>query len=190
MTDKTILKDGVMNFFFKKDECNSLSNFWKCKLIISHDNEEREYDSGESCFHGEKFILIGKLCKDEIRKQQLIEYGLRFLIDVCKKDGNVVKKMGRGFILTSEELDLWNILSISVQIEICRYKFENYEVVREDLNKSKGKILVHPALRCSEDKLQYRLWEGKGIVVDGKIKIIGNNMLGNLWMELRDDETH
>ena len=63
---------------------------------------------------------------------------------------------------------------------------ENYEVVREDLQKSKGKILVHPALRCSEDKLQYRLWEGKGIVDDGEIKIIGKNMLGNLWMKLRE----
>jgi predicted NAD-dependent protein-ADP-ribosyltransferase YbiA (DUF1768 family) len=186
MSNATMVKKGVLNFFFKKEECNSLSNFWKSKIIISHNNEVREYDSGESCFHGEKFIRIGKLCKDDIRKQQLIEYGKRFLLDVCTKDGNVVKKMGRGFVLTSNELELWNILSISVQEEICKYKFENYEVVREDLQKSKGKILVHPALRCSEDKLEYRLWEGKGIVVDGKIKIIGKNMLGNLWMKLRD----
>jgi hypothetical protein len=140
-------------------------------------------------FSWEKFTRLGKLCKDETRKKELLEYGLKFLLDACVKDGIVVKKMGRGFILTSEELELWKILGVNVQREICKYKFENYELVREDLNKSKGKILVHPALRCSEDKLQYRLWEGKGIVVDGKIKIIGHNMLGNLWMELRDD-TH
>ena len=186
MTDASILKLGVLNFFFKKEECKSLSNFWKSKIIISNNNEVREYDSGESCFHGEKFIRIGKLCKDDIRRQHLIKYGKSFLIDVCAKDGTLVKKMARGFVLTSNELELWNILSISVQEEICKYKFENYEVVREDLQKSKGKILVHPALRCSEDKLQYRLWEGKGIVVDGEIKIVGKNMLGDLWMKLRE----
>ena len=186
MTDASILKHGVMNFFFKKEEGKCLSNFWKGRINISHENEEREYDSGESCFHGEKFIRIGKLCKDETRKNQLIEYGMGFLNDVCKKDGNLVKKMGRGFILTSNELELWNTLSVCVQEEICKYKFENYLAVRDELQKSKGKILVHPALRCSENKLQYRLWEGKGIVVDGEIKIIGKNMLGNLWMKLRD----
>jgi hypothetical protein len=31
------------------------------------------------------------------------------------------------------------------------------------------------------------LWEGKGIVCDGKIEVIGGNMLGNLWMELRKE---
>ena len=186
MTDASILKHGVMNFFFKKEEGKCLSNFWKGRINISHENEEREYDSGESCFHGEKFIRIGKLCKDETRKNQLIEYGMGFLNDVCKKDGNLVKKMGRWFILTSNELELWNTLSVCVQEEICKYKFEKYLAVRDVLQKSKGKILVHPALRCSEDKLQYRLWEGKGIVIDGKIKIIGKNLLGNMWMKLRD----
>lgn len=115
MTDASILKHGVLNFFFKKEEAKCLSNFWKSKIIISNDNEYREYDSGESCFHGEKFIRMGKLCSDDIRKQRLIEYGKRFLIDVCTKDGNIVKKMGRSLILTSNELELWNILCISVQ---------------------------------------------------------------------------
>jgi predicted NAD-dependent protein-ADP-ribosyltransferase YbiA (DUF1768 family) len=186
MTDASILKHGVLNFFFKKEEAMCLSNFWKSNIIISHENEEREYDSGESCFHGEKFTRLGMLCTDETRKQQLLEYGNRLLIDVCTKDGNVVKKMRRALILTSKELELWNGLSISVQEEICKYKFENYRGVRDELQKSKGKILVHPALRCGLDKLHYRLWEGKGIVVDGKIKIIGKNMLGNLWMKLRE----
>jgi hypothetical protein len=30
------------------------------------------------------------------------------------------------------------------------------------------------------------LWEGKGVVCDGKIEVIGGNMLGKLWMELRN----
>lgn len=78
--------------------------------------------------------------------------------------------------------------SISVQTEICRYKFDNYEDVGNDLCKSKGMILIHPAMRCSEEKVKSRLWEGKGIVVDGKIEVIGMNMLEKLWMKLREEK--
>ena len=94
--------------------------------------------------------------------------------------------MGRKFILSKEELELWYRLSIDVQIDICNYKYDNYEEVKEELVKSKGKVLIHPAMRCSEEKVKTRLWEGKGIVVDKKIEVIGKNMLGNLWMKLRD----
>ena len=81
---------------------------------------------------------------------------------------------------------MWYGLSIGVQMEICKYKFENYEEVREELVKSRGRVLIHPAMRCSEEKVRTRLWDGKGIVVDGKIEVIGRNMLGNLWMEWRE----
>ena len=163
----------IMNFFYKKEECRSLSNFWECE------------DSGECCFHGEKFTRVGRLCEDANRKNELLEYGNIFLKGNCEKDGGIVKKMGRKFILSKDELELWYNLSVEVQREICKYKFENYEEVRNDLCKSMGKVLIHPAMRCSEEKVKGRLWEGKGIVVDGKIEVIGRNMLGKLWMELR-----
>ena len=73
-----------------------------------------------------------------------------------------------------------------MQIEICKYKYDHYNIVREDLHKSRGNILIHPAMRCSDEKVKDRLWEGRAIVVDGKQMIIGQNMLGKLWMELRD----
>jgi predicted NAD-dependent protein-ADP-ribosyltransferase YbiA (DUF1768 family) len=187
MSDKKVLMKGVMNFFFKKEEGKCLSNFWECVVRIEDGDEVREYNSGESCFHGEKFVRIGKMCEDEKRKRDLLEYGSRFLRGVCEKDGGVVKKMGRKFLLSKEELELWYRLSVDVQIEICKYKYENYEEVREELVKSKGKVLVHPAMRCSEEKVKTRLWEGKGVVVDGKIEVLGRNMLGNLWMNLRDE---
>jgi predicted NAD-dependent protein-ADP-ribosyltransferase YbiA (DUF1768 family) len=187
MSDKKILEKGVMNFFFKKEECRSLSNFWKCLVVIHDENGEcREYDSGESCFHGEKFIAVSRFTHDENRKKMLLDYAKKFLKIVCEKEGSVVKKMGRQFTLSKEELDIWQNESIYVQMKICKYKLENYEEVMIDLNKSKSKILIHPAMRCSEEKVRTRLWEGKGIIVDGKIEVIGQNMLGNLWMELRE----
>jgi predicted NAD-dependent protein-ADP-ribosyltransferase YbiA (DUF1768 family) len=163
MNSKKILTEGVMNFFFKKEEGRCLSNFWECLVSIQDGEEIREYDSGESCFHGEKFVRIGKL----------MEYGSRFLRGVCVKDGGLIKKMGRKFILSKEELELWYRLSVDVQIEICKYKYDNYKEVKEELVRSKGRVLIHPAMRCSEEKVKSRLWEGKGVVVDGKIEVIG-----------------
>jgi predicted NAD-dependent protein-ADP-ribosyltransferase YbiA (DUF1768 family) len=186
MSNNKLLSEGVMNFFFKKKEGMSLSNFWECNIQIKDGDEIREYDSGESCFHGEKFIRIGKLCKDENRKNDLLEYGVRFLSGVCDKNGSVVKRMGRKFILDHHELKLWNVISIEVQIEICNYKLENYEEVRDELYQSRDRILIHPAMRCNEEKVKNKLWEGKGIIVDGKIEVIGMNMLGKLWMNLRE----
>ena len=186
ISDKKLLMEGVMNFFFKKEEGRCLSNFWECVIKIEDGDEVREYDSGESCFHGEKFVRVGKLCENGNRKMELLKYGSRFLRGVCEKDGGVIKKMGRKIILDKDELNLWYKLSIKVQKEICKYKYENYEEVREVLEISKGKLLIHPAMRCSEEKVKNRLWEGKGVVVDGKIEVIGGNMLGNLWMEIRD----
>ena len=97
MSDKKILKQRVMNFFFKKEEGRSLSNFWKCIVRIEDGEEVREYDSGESCFHGEKFVRVGKLCNDEKRRNELLEYGNKFLRGVCDKDGGLIKKMGRNY---------------------------------------------------------------------------------------------
>lgn len=104
------------------------------------------------------------------------------------KTGAIVKKMGgkRGLLLGSEELKYWDRKSIEVQYEICSWKIEYYDEVRGDLLKSRGKILIHPAMRCSEEKLEKtRIWEGKAVVRDGKIVVLGKNKLGNIWMELR-----
>jgi hypothetical protein len=59
------------------------------------------------------------------------------------------------------------------------------EEVRQDLLKSGTKILIHPALRCSVEKLSSRVWEGRGTLVDGTV--VGKNQLGNLWMKLRQN---
>jgi predicted NAD-dependent protein-ADP-ribosyltransferase YbiA (DUF1768 family) len=92
----------------------------------------------------------------------------------------------KGLLLTPEELNLWDEISIEVQIEICAYKFNTYEEVREDLIKSGNKILIHPALRTSEENVKKRIWEGKAIIKDRQIQILGKNRLGNIWMDVRD----
>jgi len=186
---KKILSDNVVNFFGKKEEYKSLSNFWIGDVYIfdHYDGLVFSYESGEHCFHGEKYRRVGALCKNEDRKRQLLEYSSKFMKPSYKSPSEV-KKMGgkRGLLLTNEELKLWSSISIDVQKEICDWKFENYEEVRNDLIKSGSKILVHPAMRCSEDKLKDRIWEGKAVVdSNGRIKVLGGNLLGKIWMDLR-----
>jgi predicted NAD-dependent protein-ADP-ribosyltransferase YbiA (DUF1768 family) len=188
MTEQQILLDGAVNFFSGKKEYRSLSNFWEGDIIIAAGDKQRIYESGEHCFHGEKYIRLGELCEEENRKNVLLGYGNTFLKPSPYKTGAIVKKMGgkKGLLLNSVELKLWANIGIEVQNKICRWKFDNYEVVRQDLLKSGNKILIHPAMRCSREKLENStLWEGRGVVVDGKIVVLGKNLLGNIWMDVR-----
>jgi len=188
MTEQNILSNGVINFFSRKKEYRSLSNFWENDIIIIDGGEKRIYESGEHCFHGEKYIRLGLLCEDETRKNVLLDYGSTFMKPSQYKNGAFAKKMGgkKGLMLNSIELKLWTGISIGVQHQICMWKVNNYEEVKKDLLKSGNKILIHPAMRCSQEKLENsRTWEGKGIVVDGKIVVLGKNLLGNIWMEYR-----
>jgi predicted NAD-dependent protein-ADP-ribosyltransferase YbiA (DUF1768 family) len=69
MTDKKVLDNGIVNFYSGKKEYNSLSNFWKGDVVVSG----VEYESGEHCFHGQKYTIIGQHCMDETRKLELLE---------------------------------------------------------------------------------------------------------------------
>jgi len=189
MENKKLLENGVINFFYKKEQYRSLSNFSEYDVIINDVIKDRVYESGEHCFHGEKYTQLGNLCKDENRKKMLLEYGNKFIKPCLYKKGADVKRMGgkhATLLLNKKEINLWYEISIDVQQKICKYKYDTYKEIKNDLLKSKDKILVHPALRCSEENLKNKIWEGKGIIVDGNIVILGQNRLGNIWMNIRN----
>jgi predicted NAD-dependent protein-ADP-ribosyltransferase YbiA (DUF1768 family) len=183
--DLALLKQGVVNFFSAKDAFRSLSNFWECEVVV----DGRVYESGEHAYHGEKYTRLGALCKGPTRQRALLDHGSAFLRPSPYKTGAIAKRMGgkRGLLLSGVEMGQWESLSMDVQLEICRWKLQHHAMVRADLLSSKGKILIHPALRCSEAKLASRIWEGKGVVQDGRIVVLGRNELGRMWMQLRDD---
>ena len=187
MSDKKILKENVINFYFKKKEYQSLSNFYECDITINN----RTYQTGEHCFHGEKFICIADHCEDNDRKNKLLEHSKIFLKPASFITGAQAKSKGgkKGFLLNEKELELWTNYSIEIQKQICKYKLENYEIVSQDLLNSGNKILIHPAFRVNEEKVKKANWEGKGIVKDNKVNVLGQNMLGKLWMELRNKIT-
>lgn len=182
---------NMITFFDKKKEFRCLSNFWECKVKVVYNGVEREYDSGELCFHGEKYLRLGELCGDENRKRVLLEYGRKFVSGGEIKSSKDAKSRGgkgkNGLRLNIEELVLWNSISVDVQIEICEFKLENYEEVREHLKKSGNCMLIHPALRCSNEKMIGKIWEGRMVEgEDGKMVVLGGNKLGEIWMSLRE----
>ena len=65
------------------------------------------------------------------------------------------------------------------------YKYKNSQLVRDVLQKTKGKVLIHPAMRMNIKKVPNCLWEGRYIKEENKI--IGRNMLGKIWMDIRDN---
>jgi len=177
-----VMATKVSHFFSGKKEYRSLSNFWEGEVHV----RGREYASGEHCFHGEKYTRLGEV-SDEPRSNELLAYGQTFLKGSSYTPSLAKQKGGKkGLRLTEEELTLWNDLCIQVQREICQWKLNTYEEVREDLRKSGTTILIHPALRCGLDKVKSRLWEGKATIVDGQVVVVGKNMLGVLWMEYRN----
>jgi predicted NAD-dependent protein-ADP-ribosyltransferase YbiA (DUF1768 family) len=179
----------VVTFFSAKKEYRSLSNFWENDIIVENEDKNRIYESGEHCFHGEKYIRLSELSNDENRKNILLNYGKKFIKPSEYKTCKMVKKMGgkKGLVLNSDELEKWALISIIVQRIICKWKFDNYEEVRNDLQKSKDKILIHPAMRCSLEKIENRIWEGRAKIIDNQIIIYGKNLLGNIWMEYRNN---
>ena len=90
-------------------------------------------------------------------------------------------------MLTIEELKYWDIMSDEIQIKICKYKYDTYYRIRELLNDSKGRFLLHPALRVSLENVKKRKWEGRCVIEDGKMIVYGGNRLGCIWMKIRDE---
>ena len=121
------------------------------------------------------------------RKKVLFEYSKKFR-KPSNKSCNDIKKLGgkKGLALEPSEIARWTDISIDVQNKISTYKIKNYEEVRNDLKRSETKMLVHPALRCGIEKCKERFWEGRVVIRNNKLEIEGQNMLGKIWMELRN----
>ena len=182
------VKKMFFNFFSKKKEGRELSNFYEGVIVL----EERTYGSGEAAFHGSKYMKVGDTTDDPNRKQELYEYAKKFELgqEFSSLPENEIKKRGgkgkHGMKLGVNEIKKWEELCLDVQREICKYKYENDDDVRRVLNSTTGKVLIHPAMRCNREKVKSRLWEGRGEICDGNLVVLGGNMLGNIWMEIRD----
>ena len=182
MTDEIIY-----HFFSKKAEGRELSNFYEGTVIVYG----RIYNSGEAAFHGMKYIKISEVSTNLDRKTVLEKYGEKFETkgEFGNFSGSEIKKKGgkNGLALTEQELRVWLDVGRSVQSEICAYKYLNDANVKRVLDETQGKFLIHPDMRCSDYQMDKKYWEGRAKIENGMLTVRGANMLGNIWMMLRDN---
>ena len=165
-----------VNFFSRKKELLSLSNFWLSDIKINYMNSYIIYPSGEHCFHGEKFRILGTIDNDP----KLISYSKQFRSPTNLTPRQAKIKGGKnGFQLNQKQLSCWNNnIAIVVQNKICNYKFNNYQQVRNDLLDSNDKILIHSARTLGP-------WNGRATYNNNELTVLGENKLGEIWMNIR-----
>ena len=179
-----IMSSEYICFFFRKKQFQSLSNFSPHSVTI---DDSRKYLTGEHAFHGEKYFLLSQNCTDSQRKNKLLSHSKKFVEPSSYDTAAKAKKAGgkSGLALTKDELSVWDTLNEEVQRKISKFKVEQYPEVKKDLLDTENKILIHPAMRCSLEKLKDRKWEGRMITENGKNKVAGGNKLGQIWMDIR-----
>ena len=82
--------------------------------------------------------------------------------------------------LDSAEYAEWNDRRVEIQKRICMYKLSQYVEVRNALRYTKGTTLVFSSPYMGESAF----W---GMQKTETGKLVGKNMLGRIWMQLRDD---
>jgi len=144
------------------------------KIIL----EDKEFNSGEHCFHYFKYSLIANYCNDIKRYDELIKHSIK----IQNADTSIdAKKLASksSFKLTNEELNIWGLYSIQYQTKICLEKLKQNENVKNILLETHNKYLLHQDNRANINTL----WGGR--IKDNEL--IGKNELGKIWMSIRND---
>jgi len=165
-----------LKFNSRMAEGRDLSNF--AQLMV-HINGET-YFTGEAAFHCEKMKCVARHMPKGERRDRVLAHAEQFL---TVTDPAEAKKMGskRGMPLSQEELEPWDTThAFLTQRGICNYKCRTYPQILELLKESKGRPLLHLDCRARESNV----WGGR---VD-KItrKLVGQNQLGKIWMQMRE----
>jgi predicted NAD-dependent protein-ADP-ribosyltransferase YbiA (DUF1768 family) len=196
--DEKLIESAVVYFDSKsKGDIKVLSNFYKCDIKV----DNTFYPSGEHAYHGQKYKQIAAETTNitgNKRKNELEDYADKFTSSGEFKDlfdGKIKTKGGKkGMMLDEEERKLWSgSLGEKVQEEICQWKFDHCDKVKETLLATGDKTLVHRKGRTNaiefsknEKKQRDTIWEGLCVVEDGKVKVYGSNILGKVWMRIRE----
>ena len=191
--DKAFLKDlikmeNIQYFSSRAIKCKELSNFSLHNVIIDNIN----YPTGEHAFHGEKFRQLSNYISESPRKEQLLNYSLKFRENSLEKKSQMAtpqmaKSAGgkKGLLLTIIEQEQWNQLAEDVQLVICMSKLELHHDVQKTLLATGDQILIHSVFRTSLENIKKKeIWGGKYDVSDNII--YGQNKLGKIWMKLRN----
>lgn len=150
-----------------------LSNFIGCQITIPfHTGENLTFPTAEHAFQASKFYLNGHY-----------DYARTFTnINMSSAEA---KKAGKGLRLNQQELQNWNDLVKQVQNYICWEKMKNSPGLKEYLISTKGLYLLHHEALGRWSQYGGVFLE-KSPFNDGRLWLKGDNLLGKIWMEIRD----
>lgn len=148
-----------------KDEWGILGNFYQTPIVVNGIT----FDCTERLFH------IMKLRPDAIE-------GLKEMMEV--KAGMGIKMHVKSLYKTHPEWfhDHWPSMVVDAMKYCLTLKYEQSEVFRKELERSKGKFIVEDETSRKKGK-DADTW---GVVLKGD-EYVGPNLLGRLLMELRDN---
>lgn len=165
-----------LEFYSKSKEGKCLSNF--ADLVVPFYGTT--YKTGEHAFHSIKFTAIAKLAgtSESDRQKLLRQAALVQSADTPLAAKRLGGKGETGLELTEKQQAYWNSISESVQIQISMFKAKNHPIVAQTLELSGNRLLLHQENRAN----QHTRWGAR--IKDGTI--IGQNLLGKVWMRVRD----
>lgn len=183
---------NVETFWFKKQHLRLLSNFADVPVTL----HGISYPTGEHCFHAEKYKHAAKRCNSQ-RAKELCRHADRFKTggDVGE-EGIAAKRAGgkgkTGLALSEVELQGWQTVAETLQLEICRQKVMKSNV-SESLLETGNAYLLHQDNRAHAGTpwggkipdLKKKLEAGTPII---DADVIGQNRLGKIWMLVRDEQ--
>ena len=180
--DDAVGEDWIKFNSKSREPLNLLSNFTALRIRLNG----RDYPTGEAAFHGEKYRCVARHMTKGPEKDVILEYASEFQ---RVTDPVEAKKMGgkKGYKLTPEQLEAWDKGKMSephatiTQRAICNYKCSNYEAVRKSLLSTESTPLLHQDNRARKGCV----WGGRVDKATGEL--IGNNRLGEIWMEIREN---
>jgi ribA/ribD-fused uncharacterized protein len=181
MTSKTHLL-----FHSRGKELAILSNFWPQRLVI----DAKSFSCPEAYFHYAKFAAVAAAASTSARRDLMLKQAEKLTVPAlpalaAKRIGGKGKD---GLRLAEDELAVWDSARDAVQRRLLRERLAQDGAggtLEQTLLATGSAVLVHFERMASV----HSYWGGKVAAQEGggKASVVGKNMLGRMWMELRDE---
>lgn len=161
----------------KNEDVRVLSNFSVLEVGV-HD---QIYKSGEHAFQCEKYKCALSVSNDENRNMKLHNHIKKIINAESPLDAKRLGSKSRGMALHENECKKWSQTSIDIQKKICIDKISRHQSVRNILDMYKNNesvVFIH-----QENRGKSPYWGGRINKKTGEI--IGKNILGNIWNDLK-----
>ena len=137
-----------------------------------------EYRTEEHAIQASKFLVASRVSASERRSLFLSDVAAMFRGDrfITYKEA---AEAGKRIRLYPAEFEAWCEKDVEIQRRICMYKLTQYAEVRNALRCTTGTTIVFSTPYMSEEAF----W---GMQKTETGRLVGKNMLGIIWMGLRD----